>query len=78
MTSKNETYPIGTTYEIRIKGYLNPNWSDWLEGLSVTSQDNDETLLSGSLPDQAALYGVLAKIRDLNLVLMSVRQAGKV
>lgn len=78
MTTQKDTYPMGTTYEIRIKGYLDPKWSDWLEGLSIIPQDNGETLLSGSLPDQAALHGVLAKIRDLNLILVSVSQAGKV
>ncbi len=66
-----------TTYEIRIKGYLSPDWSNWLDGLSVTPQENDETLLTGSMPDQAALHGVLAKIRDLNLVLILVRKVGK-
>ncbi len=77
MITHKEAYPMGITYEIRIKGYLNPDWSDWLEGLSVTPQDNGETLLSGSLPDQTALHGVLEKIRDLNLVLVSVSQASR-
>ncbi len=77
MNTPNGISPLTVTYEIRILGYLNPDWSDWLDGLAITPQDNGETLLSGCMPDQAALHGVLAKIRDLNLVLVSVRQAGQ-
>ncbi len=59
-------------YEIRIKSYLDPRWSDWLAGLTITHLESNETLLSGPLPDQAALYGLLECIRDLNLTLLSV------
>lgn len=59
-------------YEIKIKGYLDPLWSDWLAGLKLTHLERDETLLSGVLPDQAALHGLLEHIRDLNLKLISV------
>jgi hypothetical protein len=59
-------------YQIKIKGYLDQSWSVWFAGLDVTHQDEDETLLSGSLPDQAALHGLLERIRDLNLKLISV------
>jgi hypothetical protein len=59
-------------YEIKIKGYLDPLWSDWLAGLKLTHLEGDETLLSGVLPDQAALHGLLEHIRDLNLKLISV------
>ncbi len=59
-------------YEIRIKGQLNQQWSDWFAGLSLTYLEEDETLLSGTLPDQAALHGLLERIRDLNLTLISV------
>ena len=58
-------------YEIRVEGHLALNWSDWFEGLTIRQKPNGETVLSGSL-DQAALHGVLAKIRDLGLVLVAV------
>ena len=59
-------------YEIRIKGHLDPHWSDWFAGLQLTHMEGDETLLSGSLADQGALHGLLERIRDLNLKLISV------
>ena len=60
-------------YEIKIKGHLDPHWSDWFAGLKLTySLEGDETLLSGQLPDQGALHGLLERIRDLNLTLLSV------
>ena len=59
-------------YEIKIKGHLDQRWSDWFMDLKLTYLEEDETLLSGSLPDQAALHGLLERIRDLNLTLVSV------
>ncbi|MEM6255989.1 MAG: hypothetical protein AAF821_24010 [Cyanobacteria bacterium P01_D01_bin.156] len=59
-------------YEICVKGHLASHWSDWFEGFAIALKDNGETLLSGPVVDQAALYGVLIKVRDLGLPLISV------
>jgi hypothetical protein len=59
-------------YEIRIKGHLDDKWADWFDGMSMTRTDNGETLLQGPVSDQAALYGLLRKVRDLGLPLLSV------
>jgi hypothetical protein len=59
-------------YEIKIKGHLDQRWSEWFSGLTLTHLEGNETLLSGSLPDQAALHGLLERVRDLNLTLISV------
>jgi hypothetical protein len=59
-------------YEIRIKGHLANRWADWFEGMTITREDNGETLLIGTVIDQAALHGLLRKVRDLGLPLVSV------
>jgi hypothetical protein len=61
-------------YEIRIKGRLGQQWRTWFEGLTITQADNGETLITGPVVDQAALYGLLRKVRDLGLPLISVTQ----
>jgi hypothetical protein len=61
-------------YEICIDGHLGSNWSSWFEGLEINRTTDGVTILSGSLADQAALHGVLMKIRDLGLTLISVER----
>ena len=64
----------GGRYEIRLEGHLEPRWADWFGGLSLTQESDGTTLLSGAVTDQAALHGVLAKVRDLGLPLIAVRR----
>ena len=62
------------TYQIRVKGQLGCEWTDWFGGLTITQEDGGETLLTGPVADQAALHGLLRKVRDLGLPLVSVNQ----
>ena len=62
-----------TCYEIRVAGHLPPQWTDWFEGLAITLEEDGDTLLTGPVIDQAALHGLLKKVRDLGLSLVSVR-----
>ena len=59
--------------EIIVKGQLDIDWSEWFEGLTITHNDKGETILSGQIRDQAVLYGIIAKARDLGLFLISVK-----
>ncbi|HEY63463.1 MAG TPA: hypothetical protein G4O02_02725 [Caldilineae bacterium] len=61
-------------YQIRVKGNLDEKWSTWFDGFTITPQANDETLLTGPVADQAALHGLLARIRDLGLPLLSIKR----
>jgi len=59
-------------YQIRIQGHLGCQWTDWFGGLTITLEDNGDTLLTGPVVDQAALHGLLKKVRDLGMPLLSV------
>jgi hypothetical protein len=61
-------------YEIRVEGHIGSSWSSWFEGLTIRCEENGETVLTGPLPDEAALHGVLVRVRDLGLPLVEVRR----
>jgi hypothetical protein len=61
-------------YEIRIKGHLDPGWTEWFGGVTIALEDNGETLLTGPIIDQAALHGLLRKVRNLGMPLISVNR----
>ena len=62
-------------YQIRIKGHLGPDWTEWFGGLAITLDDIGDTLLTGPLVDQAAVHGLLRRVRDLGMTLVSVTPA---
>ena len=64
--------PSREAYRIEVSGHLDPKWADWFDGFDITQKDSNTTLLSGTVKDQSALHGLLAKIRDLGLSLLSV------
>ena len=70
----NEGGGLGESYEIRVKGHLNAHWADWFDGLTLTQESEGTTLLSGPVIDQAALHGLLGKVRDLGLPLIAVQR----
>ena len=61
-------------YAIRVEGHLEPCWSEWFEGMAITHPNDCETLLCGPVEDQAALHGLLDRVRDMNLELLSVQR----
>ena len=63
-----------TIYQIRVKSHLGSDWTDWFEGLAITLEEDGDTLLTGPVVDQAALHGLLKKVRDLGMSLVSVNQ----
>jgi hypothetical protein len=63
-----------TVYQVRIKGHLGSGWADWFGGVMVSPEDNGETLLTSPMLDQAALHGLLKKVRDLGMPLISVNR----
>ena len=66
--------PPSTYYEIRVEGQLDSSWSEWFDGLTVRPHENGETLIAGLIPDQAMLQGILTKVFNLRLPLVSVRR----
>ena len=78
MTNKRNTKPDPDepiAYQIRLKGHLGHEWSDWFDGLTITLENNGETLLTGLVSDQATLHGLLKKVRDLGMPLIAVNRA---
>lgn len=73
-TKTDTSQPIH--YQIRIEGHLDAQWADWFSGLSITLEENGDTLLTGPVVDQAALFGLLKKVRDLGLPLVSINRVG--
>jgi hypothetical protein len=69
---QNPTQSQSVIYQIRLKGHLGSEWTDWFEGLTITLEEDGDTLLTGPVIDQAALHGLLKKVRDLGLPLVSV------
>jgi hypothetical protein len=63
---------MADVYQIRVRGQLGASWSEWFEGLRITNEDNGEAVLTGPVADQAALHGLLARVRDLGLPLVAV------
>jgi len=72
LTPKPESQPM--VYQIRIKGHLGCQWTDWFGGLTITLEEDGDTLLTGPVIDQSALYGLLKKVRDLGMPLLSVNR----
>jgi hypothetical protein len=64
-------------YQIRVGGQLDPQWADWFGDMTIAYEDHDETVLTGPVVDQAALFGVLARIRDLGLTLLAVNRIAR-
>lgn len=84
MADQNETNKPGQetnvsqskVYQIRIKGHLRIQWTEWFEGLTIAIEEDGNTLLTGSMIDQASLHGILKKVRDLGMPLLSVNIIG--
>lgn len=76
-TSQESDGNQAVIYQIRIKGYLGPQWSEWFDGLTITLEEDGNTLLTAVFEDQAELHGVLKKIRDLGIPLLSVNIVGR-
>lgn len=71
-SNTNSARPV--LYQLRLQGHLDPQWTIWFDGLTITLEDNGDTLLTGPVVDQAALHGVLKKVRDLGMPLLAVNR----
>ena len=71
-SSNQDKLCSSTVYEIRLRGHLGAEWAEWFEGLKVTLEDNGDTVLAGPVADQAALHGLLKRVRDLGMPLVAV------
>ena len=74
MLLNTQSEATGLIYEIRVKGHLAPDWADWFGQLALRHYANGETVIMGPVRDQAALFGLLIKVRDLGLTLISVNR----
>jgi hypothetical protein len=74
MTDTHNSSSQTPVYQIRLKGYLAPQWTDWFDGMLITLETDGNTHLTGPVSDQAALHGLLKKVRDLGLTLLSVER----
>ncbi|MFN2419024.1 MAG: hypothetical protein ABR593_08890 [Candidatus Limnocylindria bacterium] len=74
MTTNDRTADPGSHYEIRVAGHLAPRWSAWFDGLTVATDDDGTTAIRGPVVDQAALHGLLQKLRDVGIPLVSLTQ----
>ncbi len=72
--SSSRGFAMGDIYELRVKGHLDNRWSDWLEGMAIHHQEDGTSVLAGPVVDQAALHGVIIRIRGLGLPLLSVKR----
>ena len=73
-TNKRSKQPATPFYEIRIRGCLDVEWSNWFEGMKITLEEDGNTLISGTVVDQAALYGLLKKVHQIGLQLISINE----
>lgn len=75
ISPENKQMPVPdrpSVFQVRIRGHLGPQWTDWFDGMAITLEDDGDTLLTGLIADQAALHGLLKKVRDIGMTLVSV------